>query len=139
MVLRIGWIALAATAGFDAAFFLYGMFRTIGPEFGFTARAACLAFGFVVAYAGFLPSAAYLTTRAIRNEPLHPVPLWLRVFGVALLAGCIASESWISWDESRFAGEVAASPAIGHDRPRAWPNDRCGFVYVPGSGIHTTD
>ena len=60
------------------------------------------------------------------------------IFALALLLGSFASEFWILRDEARFSHE-ASGRGIIYSRDRAWPNQDCSLVFVPGLGIHSTD
>ena len=74
------------------------------------------------------------------REKFWPVSSLFVPIAVSLLVGSLASESWILWDEARFSAEVSkAGGGNPYDRPRAWPNQGCSLVYVPGKGIHAID
>ena len=55
-----------------------------------------------------------------------------------LVVGSGLSEAWILRDESRFENEAARATAT-YSRPRAWPNQGCSLVFIPGKGVHSTD
>lgn len=60
--------------------------------------------------------------------------------GAGLLCGCVLSECWIQVDETMFDSEISkAAVGMPYTRPRAWPNQGCSLVYIPGSGVHATD
>jgi|SRR6185437_3220525 len=66
----------------------------------------------------------------------------ISVFVVAICAslmGCLLSECWVRYDESRFDSESRHASGHVYSRSRAWPNGGCTLVYVKGAGIHATD
>jgi hypothetical protein len=64
---------------------------------------------------------------------------WLAVLGMSLLVGSLISEMWILRDEARFSAEAAQANGNRYSRARAWPNQGCSLVFMPGRGIHSTD
>jgi len=139
MVIRIGVVALAATTGFNAAFFLYGEIRAMSETIGVSLRSTAFAIAFVTVYAWGPAVLAYWVGRRVRREPLLPWARWLRVFTLGILVGCVTSEAALLWDEARFADEAARAPGVAISRARAWPFGGSGLVYDPGEGIHSTD
>jgi hypothetical protein len=67
------------------------------------------------------------------------VSTWLGVLGVSLLAGCLISETCVLRDEARFSTEIAKENGNRYSRARAWPNQGCSQVFLPGRGIQSTD
>jgi hypothetical protein len=62
---------------------------------------------------------------------------------LAWMLGSAAGESWTRYDERLFEQEVEARLASGvngrYARPRRWPSETAGLVYVPGHGIQAHD
>lgn len=124
--------------GCAAGFWLYGAGRTICESTGLDGRAqlAGMLIGVV------LPTSAMCLVMAVIrywSVGRRAVPCgWLVSVTVGLLLGSVLSESCILWDEHKFAAEVKGLEKP-FSRPRAWPNGASSLVFVPGSGIHSTD
>ena len=135
---RNGLIAFAGFITCAVTFHSYGMSRTMCETVGFDITAALKGFLF----SGMLPLVALLSAvLAMKYFKFGRTYItWLLAIAFLLPLTCVASEIWILSDEARFAAEVSkARPATAYGRPRAWPNQGCSLVFVPGAGIHSTD
>jgi hypothetical protein len=137
---RATLLSLAIIVGLGLGFWLYGVGRTMCETVGFTTRASL--FGLLLSVV--LPRVFALSLFIAKNlwwrEKVWPVTTLCIVFGVSLLVGSITSEFWILGDEKKFAAEVSrVSKDNLYSRPRAWPNQICSLVFMPGKGIHATD
>jgi hypothetical protein len=133
-------LVFAIVVGFAVGFWLYGIGRTMRETVNFntTALLSGLIFGVALPLAVVL--LLLIAFKLCFLERWWPVCLLFVVFAVSLLGGSLASESWILWDEARFSAEVSkANGRNPYSRPRAWPNQGCSLVFVPGMGIHSTD
>jgi len=119
-------------------FWLYGAGRTICESTGLDGRAQLA--GMLIGV--LLPASAICVVRAVImywSVGRQAVPRGTLVScTVGLLLGSVLSESCILWDEHKFAAEVSGLEKP-YSRPRAWPNGASSLVFVPGSGIHSTD
>lgn len=135
-------ILFAALAGATFGFWSYGMARTMLETIGFNVRPFLAGVFFAVAGPFMLVAPLVLF---VRESPLYP-KVWKtpsRCFAglvAGLFAGSLVSEAAILVDESRFSSEVAhlGGERI-YSRARAWPNEICSLVFIPGEGIHSTD
>ena len=125
---------------FAAGFYSYGGARTMAETFTFDLAASLygLLLGVVIPVLFVGPIAA--GKKLWGREKLWPPSALFLLFASSLLVGSLISECWILMDEARFAGEVSRSAGTNlFSRPRAWPNELCSLVFVPGKGIHSTD
>lgn len=137
---RVPWIS-AIVIGFAAGFWNYGGVRTMQETVGFDS--AAFGFGLLLGVV-FFPSMAVLPLLLARtiwpNLKSWTPPSAFVALGVALLVGSVFSEWWILRDESKFSDEVSqVSLSSPYGRARAWPNEGCRLVFIPGQGIHATD
>jgi len=141
MKTRTTLLVSASVIGLAAGFWLYGIGRTMQETVNFKISAflSGLVLGVILPLVVVLPP--LLTAKKFwLREKVWPLPSWLVALAVCLLTGSLASEGWILRDEVRFAAEVAKTNGEAvYSRGRAWPNQICGLVFVPGKGIHSTD
>lgn len=122
---------------FALGFWLYGGGRTLRETVGFDVLASLsgLFLGF------FLPmifALAILVWSRIWTSQMRRLPVLSSALAMTLILGSVVSEFWILRDEARFSNEASGREVI-YSRERAWPNQDCSLVYVPGQGIHSTD
>jgi glucan phosphoethanolaminetransferase (alkaline phosphatase superfamily) len=131
-------LALAIVVGLVVGFWFYGIGRTMRETVSFntTASLSGLVLGCVLPLLVLIP--LFVAQKLWFREKTSSVSLLLVVFTVSLLVGSFASEVWILQDETRFSVEADKSNTL-YSRPRSWPNQVCGLVFVPGEGIHSTD
>ena len=137
---RTTFLVLAIVVGFVGGFWLYGVGRTMRETVNFntTAFLSGLLLGVGLPLIVVLP--LLIAKKLWFRDKVWPVSLLLVAFVASLLVGSFASEAWILRDEARFSAETTnANPATPYSRPRVWPNQTCGLVFVPGKGIHSTD
>lgn len=132
-------VAMASTL--PIAFWLYGAARTMCETVGFNTRSLVVGamFGFV---APLLVVLSILFALRMARASARPITLTGIASGacLGLLAGSLLSESWILADERSFDSEVRhAVPLSPYGRARAWPNETCSLVYIPGKVVHATD
>lgn len=109
------------TVGFDVAAFGFGLLTGVGLPL------------FII-----LPFLVFKTIRL--REKIRPTPWLIAVLAANLLIGSLISEWWILRDETQFSEEVSKADGQNpYSRARAWPNQSCSLVFVPGKGIHATD
>ena len=141
MKARTVLLVLATFIGLAAGFWLYGGARTMQETVGLDISAFLvgLFLSFILPLLVVLPPVITAKKFWLR-EKVWSWPAWVVAFALSLFAGSLASEAWILADEARFAAEVPKrnSEAIYH-RARAWPNQNCSLLFVPGAGIHSTD
>jgi hypothetical protein len=124
---------MAETVGFHVMPSLGGLFVGLALPLWF------VLFGIFVPLVVLLPPVLTATSSRVRVNVRAASTSFL-AFAVCLLAGNVVSEACLLVDEARFSAEVAnGSRTAIYSRPRAWPNDLGGLVYVPGNGIHSTD
>jgi len=123
--------------GFGIGFLLYGIGRTMRETVNFntTASLSGLLLGVVLPLIVILP--VLIAKKLWFRTVAWPGSLLLVAFVASLLVGSLVSEAWILRDEARFSAET--TNAIPYSRPRAWPNQTCSLVFVPGKGTHGTD
>jgi len=130
-------ICLISVLMFALGFWLYGGGRTLRETVGLDIKAS-----FSGLFLGFLlPMVAALTilaTSRIWFPKMRPLICLSVALAVALLLGSFASEFWILRDEARFTREANGRGNI-YSRDRAWPNQDCSLVFIPGRGTHSTD
>lgn len=142
MKLRTILFVFAMVIVFAIGFWLYGIGRTMRETVAFntTAFLSGLFLGVGLPLLVILP---LLVAKIIYSHgKVLTVPFSLLVvkFTVLLLVGSIASEVWILRDEASFSAETTKGNVVAsYSRPRAWPNQTCSLVFVPGKGIHSTD
>jgi hypothetical protein len=129
MTKRVACVA-ALIACFAAAFWLYGIGRTMAETVGASWRgtASGAALGFAA------PSVIVILIVLARRDRRSS----MTVLTLAFVLGSVVSELWILNDEHRFASEIATADEI-RSRPRAWPNGSASLVYLPGEGVHAID
>lgn len=123
------------------AFWLYGEGRTMCETIGLNTRAIIAGLLIGVYFPALTISLALFAVWRFRTG-LKSMTLLSMILGIGigLLTGSILSEWWILVDESRFISEMREAPSgMPYGRPRAWPNEGCSLVCVPGAGIHATD
>jgi hypothetical protein len=113
-------------------FWLYGIGRTMRETVGFTASATFtgLVLGFAVPLGGILIIRLLFHGLSKLQIPWKAATI--------LLCACALSEGCIIRDEARFAVEASKANTV-FSRDRAWPNQACSLVSIPGRGIHATD
>lgn len=134
--IRVLVIVLVVVVGF----WLYGIGRTMRETVGFNVTALCsgLLLGFALPLTVFLPLLISRTVWPVLKSWTELSSF--RALVVALLIGCLLSESWILRDERKFSAETSqATLDRPYSRPRAWPNTGSSLIFVPGKGIHATD
>jgi hypothetical protein len=137
---RATLLVSAIVAGLGVGFWLYGIGRTMRENVNFdtTASLSGLLLGVGLPLVVLLPT--LIVKKVWFPEKAWPMSSLLAAFAVALLAGSLASEWWILRDEARFSVEASkTNGGTPYSRSRAWPNQTCSLVFVPGKGIHATD
>ena len=128
----------ATTVGLVIGFWFYSIGRTMHETFYFSLAAfsSGMLLGFILPLASIVP--LLVVKRFWFRERIWAVYSLFIVLSVSLLIGCLVSEAWILWDEACFSVEASKFDSI-YSRPRAWPNQTCSLVFIPGKGIHSTD
>lgn len=137
MTLHVARVAGTAIVGIALGFWLYGVGRTMRETVHFSVWA--MLSGILLSV--LLPTLAAVLLRFLGRLSVRagsPWPWLLTSFTVSLVVGSGLSEAWILRDESRFENEAARATTT-YSRPRAWPNQGCSLVFIPGKGIHSTD
>jgi uncharacterized membrane protein YbhN (UPF0104 family) len=124
---------LSAPFGFAVAFWLYGIGRTIHETVGINAAATFSGLAFGVCLPSVILVLVLVVRRSFRKRRWAVALLIL-----CLLLGSLLSELSILHDEQSFRVEAGAVNSV-YSRARAWPNDGCTLVFVPGKGVHATD
>jgi len=124
--------------GLIIGFWFYGVGRTMREtvHFNLTAVSSGMLLGMILPLAAILP---LLIVKRLwfRDTTWAASSLFISLL-VSLFIGCFLSEAWMLRDETRFTVEASKVDSI-YSRPRAWPNQTCSLVFIPGKGIHSTD
>jgi hypothetical protein len=133
-------ISFVCFVGFALGFWSYSGGRTLCETVGFDART--FAFGLLTGVG--LPLFIILPVLILKpmwsRKKTGPASWLIALLVANLLIGSLISEWWILRDETRFAEEVSKADGQNlYSRARAWPNQSCSLVFVPGKGIHATD
>src|SRR3954452_16668495 len=134
MKLRTTVMTLASVGGFVVGFWLYGVGRTMHETVSFHTGASLSGLLLGVALPLMMIVPLLIAKKPWLREKLWPVPTLLIVVSACLLVGSLASECWLLRDEARFSAEAAKAESNPYSRPRAWPNQTGGLVFVPGKG-----
>ena len=129
--------AIATIVLVPIAFWLYGAGRTMCETEGLNIKASSAGLFLSVV----VPVSLVLPWLLLVNDVPALKSCSLKVaIGLALVIGSTLSECWILLDEASFSSQVRTGlPEDRFCRPRAWPNQGCSLVYVPGRGTHATD
>lgn len=141
MKARMAFAMAAAAFSCTIAFWFYGNARTLCETIGFNVRALIAGLLLGVVFPALVIITVLIAGRRIWAS-LKPIPLIRIILTIVtgLLTGSTLSEGWILVDESHFASEIRqGASGIPYSRPRAWPNEGCSLVHIPGRGVHATD
>jgi hypothetical protein len=139
IALRCLILAGVSALGFFWGFWLYSSGRTMTETVGLTLRGTAGGLLLVVLFAMF-PITPLLLAGIWGSHARSWGALIFVAFSVAALNGSFFSECWILRDEVTFNVEIRKGLfANSYSRSRAWPNDGCSLVFIPGRGTHATD
>lgn len=132
--------SFVALIAFSYAFWVYGVFRTLGEWVGFDFARSLWTFAFGIGMLGVL----VLPWLLIKQYWFPNFAVSARTLTVSVLTGfvlgSVAAELQLLHDERQFFAEVhVQGEDQTYSRERAWPHELCSLVYVPGHGVHATD
>jgi hypothetical protein len=139
MTWRKGFLISAVLLGLGEGFWCYGGGRTMIETFNFNVKASLVGLALVYLIPLLILPILLSAKKLWLPGREWPISSWLTIFAVCLLVGSMISEVCILWDEARFSGEVAQRNGNLYGRSRAWPNQGCSLVFMPGRGMHSTD
>ncbi len=130
----------ACGVGLALGFWSYGGGRTLCETVGFDVRASVWGLLTGVGLPLFIILPVIFFKPIWSGGKIRPAFCLAALIVANLLIGSLISEWWILRDETRFAEEVSKTDGQSlYSRTRAWPNQSCGLVFMPGKGIHATD
>ena len=121
-------------------FWFYNIGRTMRESVNFDVSAIFCGLMLVVLFSMIPVMSLFILKSIFPSQTKWSLFSLLILFSVSLGSGSLLSEAMLLRDEARFAAEVMrANPQSIYSRPRAWPNQNCDLVFIPGKGIHSTD